>query len=330
MGQLSLEKTFIIAPYIEGMVYGFFVAIFAATMYIHFSKIINGPQQLGRHSNVMIGISSLMFFIATLHMAVNAYRVISGYVDHASILEDTLYATQENLGSAAAVGINSLDPNTTQSSFLDLPLLGALELQLEDYRVSFSIIDCQHRYVHYGSTSASYLLPMFTILVAGYMVCGLYTTVSSTINIFNPRLTTWIKIFFPLTVALNIITTSLMSYRIWYTHSQATLYASGNDDSQLMSVMRTLVESAALQLVVEIVLLALYSSDINAQYIVLESIAPIVGITFNALTIRIKLRSMSAARNDGDTQTIGRLPMRRLQVNVAIEQTEDSDSIYSK
>ncbi|KAJ3801878.1 hypothetical protein GGU11DRAFT_767582 [Lentinula aff. detonsa] len=280
-------------------------------MYIHFSKVINGPQQLGRHSNVMIGISSLMFFIATLHMAVNAYRLIAGYVDHASvpggavaymgdlrtwhyILKDALYATQENLGSAAAI-----------------------------YR-------CWVLWNHNWKIIVFPSVLLIVNIVAGYMVCGLYTTVSSTINVFNPRLTTWIKIFFPLTVALNIITTSLMSYRIWYTHSQATLYASGNDDSQVMSVMRMLVESAALQLVVEIVLLALYSSDINAQYIVLESIAPIVGITFNALTIRIKLRSMSAARNDGDTQTIGRLPMRRLQVNVAIEQTEDSHSMYSK
>ncbi|KAJ3746162.1 hypothetical protein DFH05DRAFT_1458505 [Lentinula detonsa] len=280
-------------------------------MYIHFSKVINGPQQLGRHNNVMIGISSLMFFIATLHMAVNAYRLIAGYVDHASvpggavaymgdlrtwhyILKDVLYATQENLGSAAAI-----------------------------YR-------CWVLWNHNWKIIVFPSVLLIVNIVAGYMVCGLYTTVSSTINVFNPRLTTWIKIFFPLTVALNIITTSLMSYRIWYTHSQATLYASDNGDSQVMSVMRMLVESAALQLVVEIVLLALYSSDINAQYIVLESIAPIVGITFNALTIRIKLRSMSAARNDGDTQTIGRLPMRRLQVNVAIEQTEDSDSIYPK
>ena len=68
----------------------------------------------------MIVISTVMFFIATFHMVMNAYRLQSGYVDHAftaggpaayignlrpwdHILKDTLYATQENLGSAAAV-----------------------------------------------------------------------------------------------------------------------------------------------------------------------------------------------------------------------------------
>ncbi|KAJ4490604.1 hypothetical protein J3R30DRAFT_111998 [Lentinula aciculospora] len=263
----------------------------------------------------MIGISSLMFFIATLHLAINAYRMVEGYVDHALILgdavaymdnlrswhyilKDTLYATQENLGSAAAI-------------------YRCWVLWCHDWRVI--------------------LFPSVLLIVniiAGYMVCGLYSTVSPTNNIFDPRLTTWIKIFFPLTVALNIITTSLMSYRIWYTHRQSSLYSRGN--SQLMSVMRILVESATLQLLIEILLLALYSSDINAQYIVIESIASVVGITFNALTIRIKLQSMSARGSDSSlngthAQTIGRMPTRRIQVNISRdEETEDNLSTFSK
>lgn len=61
-----------------------------------------------------------MFFIATWHLAMNAARMVAGYVDHGltpggpvayignlrlwhHILKDTLYATQENLGSAVLV-----------------------------------------------------------------------------------------------------------------------------------------------------------------------------------------------------------------------------------
>jgi len=68
----------------------------------------------------MIVISAVMFFIATFHVAMNAFRLQAAYVDHAftpggpaaflgnlrpwhHILKDTLYATQENLGSAVAV-----------------------------------------------------------------------------------------------------------------------------------------------------------------------------------------------------------------------------------
>lgn len=117
----------------------------------------------------MIGISSLMFLIATLHLTINAYRMVAGYVNHALlqggavaymgdlrswhyILKDTLYATQENLGSAAAVSSRShFIPHmpTVLLSSLDLPLLGPLGPQLEDHHFPFSTIDCKHWCVHY-------------------------------------------------------------------------------------------------------------------------------------------------------------------------------------
>ncbi|KAJ3842651.1 hypothetical protein F5878DRAFT_374850 [Lentinula raphanica] len=260
----------------------------------------------------MIGISTLMFFIATWHLAMNAFRLVEGYVDHAlspggaaayignlrpwhHILKDTLYATQENLGSAAAI-----------------------------YRC----------WVLWGQNWKIIIFPSFLLtfnIIAGYMVCGLYSTVSSTETVFDPRLTVWIKIFYSLAVVLNIITTSLMSYRIWTTHRQSSSYASSQ--SHLMPILRILVESAALQLVVEIVLLALYSQDINAQYILLESVASIVGITFNIITLRIKFHSIDAVgsrngSNNGGTQTIGSMPMRhRVQVNISRDVEENDDTL---
>lgn len=73
----------------------------------------------------MIIISAVMFFIATFHLAMNCFRLLRGYVDDRlapggpvgyigdlrkwdHILKDTLYATQENLGSAAAVRLKVL------------------------------------------------------------------------------------------------------------------------------------------------------------------------------------------------------------------------------
>ncbi|KAJ3891020.1 hypothetical protein GG344DRAFT_48182 [Lentinula edodes] len=275
----------------------------------------------------MIGISMLMFFIATWHLAMNAYRMVEGYVDHSlapggavayignlrpwhHILKDTLYATQENLGSAAAIYRCWVLWSHDWKIIMFPSIL--LMVNIGMYRLQFlSVI------------SLIEVKPLS--LVAGYMVCGLYSTVSPTETVFDARLTTWIKIFYSLAVVLNIITTSLMSYRIWRTHQQSSTYVSSS--SQLMPIMRILVESAALQLFVETVLLALYSNDINAQYILLES-----AITFNAITIRIKLQSISMGggskfSSNGATQTIGSMPMRRIQVNIAsdivIEEGDD-------
>lgn len=126
----------------------------------------------------MIGISSLMFFIATWHLIMNAYRMVEGYVDYAlapggavayignlvpwhHILKDTLYATQEILGSAAAVSCSFALPSRTDSTpRLDIPLLGALGPQLENHPFPLDVTHGQHRYV--SCTSHKLALPSET------------------------------------------------------------------------------------------------------------------------------------------------------------------------
>ncbi len=69
------------------------------------------------------------------------------------------------------------------------------------------------------------------------------------------------------------MTTALMAFRIWRTSAKSAQYKTEN---ALLPVVRILIESAALQLVVEIVLLVLYARDVNAQYILLELVTPTV------------------------------------------------------
>ncbi|KAG6811123.1 hypothetical protein H0H92_008856 [Tricholoma furcatifolium] len=286
-------------------------------------------------SMTMIVFSVTMFFLATWHMIMNCIRLLAGYVDHATtpggpaayignlrpwdhILKDTLYATQENLGSAAAI-------------------YRCWILWNRDWRVT--------------------VLPIALLLancVAGYTVCATYSSVDPTETVFSSRLDHWIKTFYSIAVILNIITTSLMAYRIWNAHRRSAAYVQGRGN--LLPILQILVESAALQLVVEIVLLALYCSDINAQYIVLESVASVVvrvyepwlrltvslylisrkGITFNLITLRIRFHAMESASQPGSVahpvQTIGSLPMRRIHVNISqdVEDHTDSDLAAAK
>ena len=72
--------------------------------------------------------------------------------------------------------------------------------------------------------------------------------------------------------------TGLIVYRILQINngiaSQDITRVGGN--RKLTRVVRILVESAALQLIVEIIVLAFYAAGLNAQYILLEMITPIV------------------------------------------------------
>ena len=65
-----------------------------------------------------------------------------------------------------------------------------------------------------------------------------------------------------------------MAFRIWQTDRRSKQYRA--DKSTLLPVMRILIESAALQLLVEFILLILYAINLNAQFILLEIVTPLV------------------------------------------------------
>lgn len=137
-----------------------------------------------------------------------------------------------------------------------------------------------------------------------------------------------------------------MAFRIWRTSTKSAKYKTEN---ALLPIVRILIESAALQLIVEILLLALYSRSVNAQYILLELVTPTVvsliyiddlddailkrlqGITFNAITIRIKLRAINNSAVTSEysrsepVQTIGSMPMRRIKVDITTQVEDDTD-----
>ncbi|KAH9481029.1 hypothetical protein JR316_0005548 [Psilocybe cubensis] len=310
-GQLSLVKTFLLAAWVEAIVYGFLCCIFGATMFVYFSpKYSRVGTKRDIHTTSMIMVSGVMFFMATFHLAMNGFRLIRGYADFRDadggpvayignlrrwdhILKDTIYATQENLGSAAAI----YRTWTLWSYNWKIIVLPSIMLMIN--------------------------------IVAGYIVCGTYSSVDPTATVFLPRLNTWIKIFYSMAVALNIITTGLMAWRIYSTHMKSANYNVGR--GRLISILRILIESAALQLIVEIVLLALYCSDINAQYILLESVTSVVAITFNTITLRIKLdtyaedHKYSQKSSGHQVQTIGSIPMKRIQVNINHETVDNND-----
>lgn len=294
MAQVPLITVFLVATWAEGVVYGFFFAIFFATMYVNFG--VKTGSHDGSHNHVMVGVSLVMFFIATFHLTMNIFRLVRGYVDYANtpggpvgyigdlplwdhILKDTLYATQEILGNAAAI-----------------------------YRC----------WVLWNRNWFVIILPSMLFIVSvvsGYTVCGLYPSTSAGSTVFISRLQNWILTFYSVAVVQNIMTTGLMSYRIWLSHRSSAAYVTGKG---LLPVARILIESAALQLIAEIILLALYSRDINAQYILLECVTPIVGITFNVITMRIRLHTLEkhSMTSSDRVRTIGSMASRRIQVDI--------------
>ncbi|KAJ6571087.1 hypothetical protein B0H19DRAFT_1255089 [Mycena capillaripes] len=289
--QYPLIKTFIVAAWLEAILYGIYFCMFWFGVYING----RGGRSVNAHNRIMFATSVIMFIVATLHVAMNGYRAIVGYVDFETapghhIMKDVLYTIQSLLGDAMAV-----------------------------YRC-WILWNRNYRFV---------VLPfclLLTSAISGSMVTVLFATIDPTASIFDPRLTNWITVFTSVAVAQNIITTGLMGFRLWEIERKSTRIRIGG--GVFLPILKILVESAALYLFVEIMLLALYQANYNAQYILLETITPVVGITFGMITIRIMLRSQQTSRSPTSDGRLadgpgGGISLRRIAVNISTHMEDD-------
>ncbi|KAJ6560354.1 hypothetical protein B0H19DRAFT_1290158 [Mycena capillaripes] len=261
----------------------------------------------------MFIVGIITFILATIHISINCMRMMRGYVDHSSlpggpvgylgilsqwdhVFSNVIYATQSILGDAVAV-----------------------------YRC----------WILWNRNFFVVCVPFLMVIgsaVSGYMVCAIFAKIHPGSTVFDESLDVWIKTFFILAVAQNIITTALMAWRIAATDRQSASFRVSK--SNLEPIIRILVESAALYLTAELILLILYACNSNAQFILLEAITPIVGITFNAITIRITFRSQNKlsipgsqiATTDSHHRAISSIPLRHIAVNITKQTDYDAES----
>ncbi|PSR78629.1 hypothetical protein PHLCEN_2v7376 [Hermanssonia centrifuga] len=205
----------------------------------------------------------------------------------------------------------------------------AVQLPLDQVFLVSMWTEVYRTYVIWGRDWRPVALPCLLIIagaVTGYSVCGLYPSEVTGASIFDPRLLAWITAFYAVSFTQSLLTTGLMAFRIWNADRRTAKYRTTKGN--LLPVLRILIESAAMQLAVEFVLLILYVANVNAQYILLELVTPLVAITFNAITIRIALRQQEGLGLSHSSQqqqqhatepqvaTIGSIPMRTIAINI--------------
>lgn len=83
--------------------------------------------------------------------------------------------------------------------------------------------------------------------------------------------------FYALGLAQNLLTTLLIAYRIWWMDRRTGRYRVDNSFS-LKPVIVIFLESASLYVLAQMVLLVLYPLGLNAQYVVVQCVTPLVGL----------------------------------------------------
>ncbi|EPT04835.1 hypothetical protein FOMPIDRAFT_1094714, partial [Fomitopsis schrenkii] len=213
----------------------------------------------------MLWISILMFVVATIHIGVNYTRIIQAFIVH------------RNEPGGPAAFFNELS-NFTQ-------IFGST-LYIAQTVIGDSVV-LLRCYLVWGSV---WVIVVPFVLLLGSTASGIgilysFARVVPQADIFVTELQNWITAFFSLTLATNIICTSLVAFRIWWLNRSIMAFL----NHSYYPIMFLVLESGAVYSATLTALLILYKTGSWFQYVLLDAISPIVGLVFSMIIIRIGL-----------------------------------------
>jgi hypothetical protein len=134
-------------------------------------------------------------------------------------------------------------------------------------------------------------LPPFLLLcgtgIGGFGATVAFSKAAPGAEVFLPAIVPWITSFIALTLATNVVCTCAIAWKI--NSIQQGLKGSSVYRSAGQSAVIIIIESAAIYSCSIISLMITYQLGSNAQYTVLDLTAPLIGITFTIIILRVSL-----------------------------------------
>ncbi|KAI0050800.1 hypothetical protein FA95DRAFT_1486652 [Auriscalpium vulgare] len=292
---LSLDRASIVSLSLEAFLYGFSVFMYGVTLWVLLrpATTINRPMAV---------VASILFLCSTMaslsvHVVLDVYRLKLGFIDNRDFF---------NIGPSAWFG------DISQYTFLFKNSLYVFQTLTGDGIV---IYRC---YVVWQSV---WVIVLPALMYCGLAVCGVgavYTAskTSPQAGIFAGA-AHFITAYFSLTLATNLMSTLLLAYRIWSTNSRVKGQRIG---PSLIPVVLVFVDAAVLYSMALVIMIVCFVSKLNAQYIVLDTIMPIIPITFYMVMIRLRLRRLPSSLFAGQTVAEwapqSNIGLRHLQVQI--------------
>ncbi|KAK0503646.1 hypothetical protein EDD18DRAFT_1098994 [Armillaria luteobubalina] len=255
MASISLDKANFLALVLETLLYGAFTVLFIAALYVIFQK------RSGINVKLLLTVIAI-WTLATVHLILDIIRAIEAFVELQSGGALQYYSDLSNPLQAAKTAI-----------YVILTLVG------DGFVIYRCFVVWNRRW---------YIIPGPILLLCGTGVGGFGATVAFShaapgAEVFLPNIVPWITSFISMTLSTNIVCTS---YRI------ISIQRAVRDVIQVnlaRSALMMVVESAAVYSASVLSLMITYTLGSNAQYTVLDLTAPLIGITFTIIILRVSL-----------------------------------------
>ncbi|PPQ99838.1 hypothetical protein CVT24_009632 [Panaeolus cyanescens] len=134
-----------------------------------------------------------------------------------------------------------------------------------------------------------------------------------------------------LTLATNVLTTSLIVHRIWKIRREVRHRSTIHSQSPLTSVLIVLIESGLMYTCSIVILFGLYMASNNAQYGVSNAVVQIIGITFNLIITSVdrgEAVEPSSRHNHSHISrhgSAGSVPLHLINIQTTVTRHPDKD-----
>ncbi|KAF9479177.1 hypothetical protein BDN70DRAFT_702819 [Pholiota conissans] len=261
---MPIDVAYSVAIFVETLIHGIYTSLFIAAMSV-LLKRSKGKRAPNNSRNWLFPVATiLMYIISSFHTVLGFYRFMRAYVLPGAI------------GWTFFWEFKNWDTFTTN-------LLVCLITWIGDILV---IYRC---YCVWNNNLILIIIPL--ILLAASVAVNVYVLVwFGNPLAYSPHSEIMaLNSIYPISLAQNVITTGLITLKIWNQHRNSS--ASGVVDRSsrlsLLKIVRIIIESAMIYTGQLFILLVLYFRNDTFQYIVQCAIVPSLGIVFVLIALRV-------------------------------------------
>ncbi|TFK37919.1 hypothetical protein BDQ12DRAFT_589292, partial [Crucibulum laeve] len=216
----------------------------------------------------MLTASITMFILATVHVGADLRRMLDAFLHSSARGGPIAYLGQVN----TPIYVLKSTAYAMQTLVGDAFILYRLYLVWNgDRRIVFPILIC-----------------FIASIGVGIGALQAFARASPNAPVFISELQNWIVSFFSLTLFTNFSSTTLIAFRIWWSHRRSAGIVTGHS---VVPAIVVIVESGAIYSACLVILLSLYLSGSFSQYIVLDAVMLTLcqGVVFSLVIVRVAL-----------------------------------------
>ncbi|KAH9915583.1 uncharacterized protein BXZ73DRAFT_106132 [Epithele typhae] len=273
----------LIALCVESLFFGGFTVLYLLAVWILFYR---GTATRSRLNKVLFATSTVMWILSVVHICIDTQRATEAFIVHGNTADGSLNFYSD-LASPTHFAKNVI--------YISMTLLGD---SFATYRL----------FVIWNHNWWIVVLPIILIVataVTGFGACAIGLIIAPS-AIFSSDFQPWLRTFFSLSLAVNLLDTILIAVRVIQTNRQLNLRGTSSARlAPLWAVIETIVQSAAIYSIALIALISTYIAGTNAQYICLDALQPLIGAVFTLIIIRVGLGCTLSRGNTVGPATTG-------------------------